>query len=98
MSVEFGVLEQTQGLHVPAKFHLNVFIVSVSGGQKPQFLATFDIWMLLYRPPFTDDGQVWCAIADPWCTLACQVSSRAVYSVALWRRKTPILPFLDFGI
>jgi len=37
------VLEQTQGLHLQAKFHLNVFIVSVSGGQKPQFLANFDI-------------------------------------------------------
>jgi len=29
------VLEQTQGLHLPAKFHLNVPIVSASGGQKP---------------------------------------------------------------
>jgi len=43
MRVKFGVLEQTQGLHLPAKFHLNVFIVSASGGQKPQFLANFDI-------------------------------------------------------
>jgi len=32
---KFGVLEQTQGLHLQAKFHLNVFIVSASGGQKP---------------------------------------------------------------
>jgi len=38
----FGVLEQTQGLHLQAKFHVNVFIVSASGGQKPQFLANFD--------------------------------------------------------
>jgi len=37
-------LEQTQGLHLPAKFHLNVFIVSASGGQKPQFLTNFDIF------------------------------------------------------
>jgi len=37
------VLEQTQGLHLQAKFHLNVLIVSASGGQKPQFLANFDI-------------------------------------------------------
>ena len=43
MRVKFGVLEQTQGLHVEAKFHLNVFIVSTSGGQKPQFWANFDI-------------------------------------------------------
>ena len=42
MRAKFGVLEQTQGLHLPAKFHLNVFIVSASGGQKPQFLANFD--------------------------------------------------------
>ena len=41
--VKFGVLEQTQGLHLPAKFHLNVFIVSASGGQKLQFWANFDI-------------------------------------------------------
>jgi len=42
MRAKFGVLQQTQGLHLQAKFHLNVFIVSVSGGQKPQFLANFD--------------------------------------------------------
>jgi len=29
------------------------------------------------------------------CTFMCQISSRTVYSVALWRRKTPILHFLD---
>jgi len=28
---------------------VNVFIVSASGGQKPQFWANFDIWGLLYR-------------------------------------------------
>jgi len=44
MRVKFGVLEQTQGLHLHAKFHLNVFIVSASGGQKPQFWANFDIF------------------------------------------------------
>ena len=30
-----GVLEQTQGLHLQAKFHLNVFIVSASGALLP---------------------------------------------------------------
>ena len=43
MKVKFGVLDQTQGLHLLAKFHLNVFIVSACGGQKTQFLANFDI-------------------------------------------------------
>jgi len=42
MRAKFGVIEQTQGLHLQAKFHLNVFIVSASGGQTPQFLANFD--------------------------------------------------------
>ena len=45
-------------------------------------------WGLLYRPTFTDEGQIWCAIADLRSTLTCQISSRSVYSVALWRRKT----------
>ena len=44
MRAKFGVLEQTQGLHLPAKFHLNVFIVSASNGQKPQCWTNFDIF------------------------------------------------------
>ena len=44
MRAKFGGLEQTQGLHLPAKFHLNVFIVSASNGQKPQFWTNFDIF------------------------------------------------------
>ena len=43
MRAKFGVLEQTHGLHLPAKFYLNVFIVSASNGQKPQFWTNFDI-------------------------------------------------------
>jgi len=35
---------QTQGEHLQAKFHMNVFTVSASVGQKPQFLANFDIF------------------------------------------------------
>ena len=31
------------------KFHLSVFILSASGGQKPQFLANFDFWGRLDR-------------------------------------------------
>ena len=31
-------------VHLPAKFHLNVFTVSASGGQKLQFWAHFDIF------------------------------------------------------
>ena len=81
-----GVLQQTQGLHLQVKLHLNVFIVSASGGQKPQFWANFDILggsCTQYPPPFTDEGQI-------WSMFTCEISSRSVYSVVLWRRKPPI--------
>jgi len=61
MRAKFSVLEQTKGLHLRAKFHLNVFIVSASGGQKPQFWENFDIFFLggglLYRPPFIHEAK-----------------------------------------
>ena len=88
--VKSSVLEQTQGLHLQVKFHLNVFIVSASGDQKPHFSANFDIFWLLYRPPFIDGGQIWYAIADTQYTFTCELSSRSVYSVVLWRRKKTI--------
>ena len=47
-------------------------------------------WELLYRPSFTDEGQIWRRIADPRYTFACEILSRSVYSVLLWLRKTPI--------
>ena len=79
-----------------AEFHLNVFIVSPSGGQKPQFWTNFDFWRFLHRPPFTDDGEICFAIADPQCTFMCQNSPRSVYSVALWRRKTQFVLYFGF--
>jgi len=100
MRAKFSVLEQTQGLQLQAKFHLNVFIVSASGGHKPQFWANFDILGAPVPSPFTDEGQIWCAIADPRFTFTCEISSKSlisVYSVVLWLRKTPIfVPF--FGL
>jgi len=41
MRAKFGVLEQTLGLHLHAKFHLNVFIVSASGGHNFGQILTF---------------------------------------------------------
>ena len=41
MRAKFGVLEQTEGLHLQAKFHLNVFVVSASGGKKNTILGKF---------------------------------------------------------
>ena len=81
---------KAEGLH--AKFHLNVFIVSPSGGQKPQFLGTFfNFDGLLYRLPFTDKGQIWCPEADRMSTLTCQISSESVHCVGLQWPKTTIL-------
>ena len=75
---------------------MNVFIVSASGGKKNKILGQILIfWGLLYRPPFTDQGQMLCAIADSWFTLTCQVSSRSVYSVALCWRTTPIFAVFE---
>ena len=50
ITAKFGMLEQTQGLHSQAKFHLNVFIVSASGGQNHNFWQIVTFWGLLYRP------------------------------------------------
>jgi len=52
MRVKFGVLQQAQGLHWHAKFHLNVFIVSASGGQKLQFSANVDFLGAPVPTPF----------------------------------------------
>ena len=86
MTAKFGVLEQTQGLTC----HISSECVHCVGlwWVKPQFWANFYIWGLLYRPSFTNEGEICCAIADPRHTLTCQVLSRSVYSVAVWRRKT----------
>ena len=66
--LKYGTKQYTHGLRWHAKFHLNVFIVSVSGGQKPQFLGKF--WHLVtpLPTPFTDEGQIWYARVDP-CTV-----------------------------
>jgi len=52
MRSKFGALEQTQCLHLLAKFQLNLFIVSASSGQKPQFWANFDILGAPVPTPF----------------------------------------------
>ena len=53
MKIKFGVLKQTDRLHLQAEFHLNVFIVSPSGGQKPQFWANFDFFWGGWALPIT---------------------------------------------
>jgi len=42
----YSVLKQTQGIHLRVKIRLNRFILSSSGGEKPQFLPFF--WTLAF--------------------------------------------------
>ena len=48
---------------------------------------------LLFRSLFTDEGQIWCAIADAQCMFTCQNLSLSVYSIALRWRKTHFCVF-----
>jgi len=64
--------------------------------KKHNFGQILTFWGLLYQPPFTHDGQMWCTIADPRYTLTCQISSRSVNSVAICWQKTQFSPF--FGL
>jgi len=70
---------------------VNVFIVSASGGQKPQFWAILDICGTPYQPPFTDEGHIWCARADRRSTLTRQISSECVHCIGFQWPKTTIL-------
>jgi len=65
-------------------------------GKNHNFGQILTFWGLLYRPPFTDEGQVWCAIADPRSTLTRYVPN--FVSISLFCRplaaKTPqFLPY-----
>ena len=55
MRAKFGVLEQTQGLHLQAKFHLNA-LCRLPVAKNHNFWQILTFWGLLYRPPFTHEG------------------------------------------
>ena len=97
MKVKFGVLKQTDRLHLQAEFHLNVFTVSTSGGLKPQFWQILNFGGLLYRLPFTDKAQIWCPEADRASTFMCQISSENVHCVGFqWQKKHNFGQILTF--
>jgi len=83
MRAKFAVLQQTQRLHSRTKLDKN-----------HNFRQILTFWGFLYWPPFTDEGQIQCAI--PRSTLMCQILSQSVYFVALCWRKTQIFAF--FGL
>jgi len=66
------------------------------GFQWPKSTILGNFWHMggiLYRSPFTDEGQIWCARADPWSTLTCHISPRLVYFVSFGGEKEQILIF-----
>jgi len=53
---------------------------------------------LLYWPPFTDEGHIWCARADPRSTLTGQISSECVHCVGFQWPKPQFWAYFDiFG-
>ena len=87
--VKFGVLEQTHGLHLHAKFHLNMFTVSAFDGQKTHFSANFDFWWAPVPTPFHRWGPNVVCYCRPTVYAYVQISSPSVYYVALCWRKLP---------
>ena len=95
MKVKFGMLKQTDRLHLRAKFHLNVFIVSPSGGQTT-ILGKFEFWGLLYRLPFTDKGQIWFPEADRTSTLTAKFHLKVFIVSASSGQKPQFWANVDF--
>ena len=99
MRVKVCVLEETQGIHLHTKFHVNVFFVLASGSPKPQFWTNFDIvggsctdHLLPMRCKFSAA----CARADPWCTLPAKFRIDQFILSPSGSDKTQIFPF--FGL
>jgi len=55
----------------------------------------FDIWETPVPTPFTDEGQIWHARADPRSTLTRQISSQCVHCVSFWWPKNTIWANFD---
>ena len=94
MRAKFGVLEQTLTRQIsPECVHCVGF-----RWPKNNFGQILTFWGLLYRPSFTDESQIWYAIADSQYRIMYQISSRSVYCVALWRRKTPLFAIFSTSV
>ena len=91
MRAKFGVLEQTQGLHLPPNFIWMCSLCRLPVAKNYNFGQIFTFSGLLYRPPFTDEGQIWCVGADPRSTLTRQISSECIHCVGFQWAKTAIL-------
>jgi len=72
-----------------AKFHLNLFIVSPSRDEKPQFWANVDIWGAPVTSSLYLLEQIWHARVDRLDQLMLSHLNNG---------KLQILPFLNFGV
>ena len=50
LRTKFSVLEHTRGVRLPAKFRLDLFIMSPPSGEKPKFLPFFGLRHLVVSP------------------------------------------------
>ena len=71
---------------------MNVVIVSASGGEKKQFLQ-----ILTYEGSRTDEGQIWCARADPWSTRTCQNVFHGELSINRSGQAVGLVTWLPWG-
>jgi len=65
--------------------------VSASGGKKTHNFENFDILGAPVPTPFTDEGQIWCAIADPRSRITRKISSECVHCLGFRWPKTTFL-------
>jgi len=99
MYVKFCVLQRAPGLDWRAKFHLNMFIVLASGGQKNTILGTFwHFWGLLHRPPFTTGPNVVCYSTPMVYVYVSNFVSIGLFCCPLLAKNLDFCRFLDFGI
>ena len=99
MRAKFSVLGQTQSLHLHTKFHVNVFIVSTSGGQNPQFWANFDIWKAPVPTPFYRSGpNLVCYSRLTVYAYLPNFVSIGLFCRPLAAKNLNLCRFLDFGI
>jgi len=107
MRVKFGVLEQARSARLHAKFRLDRFILSPSGGEKPQFLPFFGLRHLVVSPAGNSLRKLntvhnyklspFHGGGDLLSPLPCQISAPSVQHVAPAGRKTQNRPLSNLN-
>jgi len=79
------ILEETINLWstLMCKISLESVYCVTFQGSKCTILGNFWYLGAPVPSPFTDEHYIWCARAEPWSMLTCQILSRSVYPIAL---------------